>query len=144
MAILTTDEVRRLVADTVDNNYLIDGEELTDPQIRLAMELTISDWNSTPPTDQISLVNFPYKHILMSGVLYRCYSGLVALFSRNTFNFSDGGIQIPLEERAQLYQSLVSMYQADYQASMTKVKISQNIDQAWDALSSDYGRFPLW
>lgn len=144
MTILTCQEVRESVLDKIDRNFLIDGEELSNTQINIAMEMTLSDWNSTPPTDASTLDNFPYKHILLSGTLYRCYMGLTALVSRNTFGFSDGGISIPLEERAQLYQMLANMYQADYQATMTKVKINLNTEQGWGSLGSDYSRFPIW
>jgi hypothetical protein len=80
----------------------------------------------------------------MSGTLYRCFMGQAALLARNTFEFSDGGVSVPLEERFQLYQALSGMYQADYSSSMTKVKISQNIEQGWGSIGSDYARFPIW
>ena len=144
MAILTAQEVREFIQDKVEKNFLLDDNEFSLAQISVAMELTISDWNSTPPTAGDTLNNFPYKHILMSGTLYRCFMGQAALLARNTFEFSDGGISVPLEERFQLYQALSGMYQGDYSASMTKVKISQNIDQGWDSIGSDYARFPIW
>ena len=144
MATLTVDEVREFVIDKIGNNYLLEGEELSTTQINLAMELTVADWNSTPPTAAATVVQFPYKHILMSGTLYRCFMGLAALYARNQFSFNDGGISIPLEERFQLYQALAGMYQADYQATMTKVKININMEEGWGSMGSDYSRFPMW
>lgn len=144
MATLTAQEVREFVLDKIEKNYLVDGEELSDTQINIAMELTIADWNSTPPTDAVSVPNFPFKHVLMYGTLYRCFTGLSALLARNTFAFTDGGLSIPLEERFQLYQALTAMYQAEYSSSMSKIKISQNMDQGWGHMGSDYNRFPIW
>ena len=144
MAILTAQEVREFVVDKIENNYLVSGEELSDTQINIAMELTLADWNSTPPTAANSLDNFPYKHILMSGTLYRCFMGLAALLARNTFAFTDGGLSIPLEERFQLYQALSGMFQGEYNATMAKVKININMEEGWGDLGSDYSRFPLW
>lgn len=144
MGILTCQEVREFVLDKVENNYLLPGEELTDTQINIAMALTVADWNSTPPTDSMTVDSFTYKHILMSGTLYRCFQGLTALLARNTFAFTDGGLSIPLEERSQLYQMLAAMFLADYNTNMTKVKISINIDSGWGSMGSDYARFPLW
>jgi hypothetical protein len=144
MSILTAQEVRELVSDKVENNYLLDGEELTDTLINIAMEMTVSDWNSTPPTDASQVSNFPYKHILMYGTLYRCYSGLSALVARNNFSYSDGGLNVPLEERFQLYQTLAGMYQTEYTTSMTKVKIAINMEQGWGTLGSDYSNFPIF
>lgn len=144
MAILTAQEVREFVSDKVEKNYLIEGEELSDTQINIAMELTLSEWNSTPPTAADNIISFPYKHILMSGTLYRCFMGQAALLARNTFAFTDGGLSIPLEERFQLYQALSGMYQADYYSTMTKTKININMEEGWGYMGSDYARFPLW
>lgn len=144
MAILTPQAVREMVLDKVEKNYLIDGQELSDTQIRLAMDMVVSEWNATPPTDAVTIQNFPYYHILVSGVLYRCFIGLAALAARNQFSFVDGGVSVPLEERFQLYQALAGMYQSDYQTSMQRVKISINMDSGWGGLGSDYARFPIW
>jgi hypothetical protein len=144
MAILTPQEVREYIYDKVEKNYLVDGEELSDTQINIAMELTLSEWNSTPPTAADNLANFKYKHILMSGTLYRCFMGLSALLARNTFAFTDGGLSIPLEERFQLYQTLSGMFQGDFYSTMAKTKININMDEGWGSLGSDYSNFPLW
>lgn len=144
MAILTAQEVRETIQDKVGSNYLIDGEELSDTQINIAMEMTVSDWNSTPPTAANSVAAFPYKHILLYGTLYRCFIGQAALIARNTFAFNDGGLNIPLEERFQLYQALATIYQTEYTSTMTKVKININMEEGWGSMGSDYARFPLW
>ena len=144
MATLSIQEVRELILDRIENNYLIPGEELSDTQIALAMELTVSDWNATAPTAADTVQNFPYKHILMFGTLARCFAGQTALRARNEFRYSDGGISVPLEERFQLYQALAGMYDAEYQRAMSKIKISINMDQGWGSISSDYSAFPIW
>jgi hypothetical protein len=141
---LTVEEVREFVKDKVENNYLIDGEELSNTQVELAMELTVSEWNSTPPTSVATVDAFPYKHILMSGTLYRVFMGQAALLARNTFAFNDGGLSVPLEERFQLYQMLSTMFQSDYYSTMTKVKANINMEEGWGSLGSDYARFPIW
>ena len=137
-------DVRELILDKIENNYLLDGEELSDVQIMLAQEMVLADWNSTPPTDAQTLQTFPYKHVLMFGTLGRCFMGQAALRARNTFQFSDGGIAVPLEERFAMYQSLGSMYMQEYQSAMSKIKISINMDQGWGSISSDYSNFPIW
>lgn len=144
MALLTPQEVREFVLDKIERNYLLEGEELSNTQINIAMEMTVADWNSTPPTSAVTVDSFPYKHILLAGTLYRCFIGLSALLARNHFSFVDGGISVPLEERFQLYQALAAMYQNEYQTSMTKVKININMEEGWGSMGSDYARFPLW
>lgn len=108
------------------------------------MELTVDDWNLTAPTAADTVQNFPYKSILTFGTLARCFAGQAALRARNTFQFNDGGISVPLEERFQLYQALAGIYDAEYQRSMSKAKIRINLETGWDSLSSDYANFPIW
>jgi len=142
--ILTYQEVREHILDKVEKNYLIDGEEVSDTQISLAMDMVVSEWNSTPPTDMYNVQNFPFKHVMLYGVLAKVYMGLSALAARNQLSYSDGGISIPLEERMQLYQAMAGMYKAEYVDATQRIKISNNIDQGWGSLSSDYARFPIW
>jgi len=144
MAILSPLEVREFISDKVDKNHLLEGEEVSAPMINLCMELAISEFNNTAPTSMYTIDTFPFKALLLSGTLYKIYSGLSALVARNNFSYSDGGLQIPLEERFQLYQSLAAMYEADFTSSMTKVKIHQNMVDGWGGVSSDYASMPIW
>lgn len=142
--LVTAQYLREFVRDKAENNYLIEGEEVSDTAAQIAMDMTISDWNSTAPTSSDSIVNFPYPHILLSGALYRIFMGQCALFARNSMSYSDGGLTIPISERFELYQALASLFQADYQSAMTKNKIRINLDQGWGSVSSDYSNFPIW
>lgn len=142
--ILTPEEIQQFIRDYSEDNHLLDGEEFTEVEIMLAMDLAISEFNMTPPFSAVTVKDFPYKALLMSGTLYKMFSGRSALLARNTMNYSDGGLQIPVEERAQLYQSLAAMYQADFVNASTKVKAHLNIESGWGSVSSDFSRFPVF
>lgn len=142
--VLSPEELRTFIKDYTENNYLLDGEEFHDLEIELAMDLAISDYNMMPPLSVANREDFPSKSILLSGTLYKMFSGRSALLARNTMNYSDGGIQIPVEERAQLYQSLAAMYQSDFVNSATRLKAHLNMEAGWGSVNSDYGYFPAW
>ena len=142
--ILTADEVRDYIRDTVEENHLLDKEEFPIIILNKAIELAISEYNIIPPLSSVDIYSFPGKALLMSGALYKAFAGQSALLARNTMNYSDGGLQIPVEERFQLYQALASMYQADFVNAAKSLKIHLNIESGWGMVNSDYNTMPVW
>jgi hypothetical protein len=142
--VLTVDEIREYVSDYAPNNYLIDGEEFTDTFITLSMNLAIDAFNNITPRTKSTLNTFPSKVILLYGTVWQMYLGKALLLARNTMNYSDGGLQIPVEERAQLYQGLAQQFQAQFQDAAQKLKIQMNMECGWGGISSDEAYFPSW
>jgi len=58
--------------------------------------------------------------------------------------YSDGGLQIPIEERAQLYQTLAAGFQQQFMESSTKLKIYMNMEEGFGHVSSDLAIMPVW
>ena len=142
--ILTVDEVREHIRDRAENNLLLDKEEFPLSTIQLAIELAVSDYNSLPPMSSVTLDTFPSKSILMLGTLYKLYQGQAALLARNTMNYTDGGLQIPVEERFALYQSLAEMYRNDFELQSQRLKMHLNLEEGWGGVASDYATMPIW
>ena len=146
MTLLSVTEVQTFIRDQAENNRLIDGEEFTPTLIELAKSLAISEWNMLPPVSFATEDSFPQqaKSLLMSGTLWKLFQGQAALKARNTMNYSDGGLQIPVEEQFQLYQSLASMWEQHFKSAAQALKIHLNIESGWGEVTSDYSQFPLW
>lgn len=142
--VLTPEEVMVYIQDDPSKNHLLDGLEFNPTQVALSIELAVAEFNMVQPLSSYTLDNFPNKAILMNGTLYKLYSGQAALLARNTMNYSDGGLQIPVEERYQLYAELSLKYQRDFLTASSAFKISTNIEQGWGAVPSDYSKFPNW
>lgn len=142
--LLTVLEVREFVSDYAANNHLLDGEEFSDTFITLCRSLAVDEWNTIPPFSRNDLTNFPSKSVLLYGTLWKMYDGKAALLARNTMSFSDGGIQIPVEERMQLYQALSQQYQSSFMATASALKKQLNMQSGWGGVSSDESSFPLW
>ena len=142
--VLSTPEVREYVSDFAPNNYLIDGEEFTNTYIELCMDLAIDIFNNEPPKGSATRSNFPSKALLLKGTLWQMYSGKALLLARNTMNYSDGGIQIPIEERSALYSQLAGGFKTEWDASIRVLKTHLNMQSGWGEVKSDQSHFPLW
>lgn len=142
--ILTTEEVQEYIRDKAENNLLIEGTEFSPTVISVAMDLAINEYNLIPPISTASLMVFPNKALLMSGTLYKMFLGQAALLARNTMNYSDGGVSVPVEERFQLYMALGQMYQQEFQTSARNLKTYLNLESGWGGVASEYAYMPVW
>jgi hypothetical protein len=144
MQLLTIDEIREYVSDYAPNNYLIDGEEFTDTYINLCLSLGIDSFNSMTPKSLYSNTTFPSKSILLLGTCWQMFLGKAALLARNTMQYSDGGLQIPVEERAELYMSIANNFRAQFREAALALKIQLNMESGWGEVRSDEAYFPIW
>lgn len=142
--VLTPEEVREHISDKIENNHLLSGEEFSNTRIDLAMSLAIDRFNMIPPVGAADIYTFPNKGILLYGTLALLFEGQAALLARNTMSYSDGGLTIPVEERAALYIQLATMYQQAFDVSARGLKAQRNIEDGWGGVSSDYSHFPTW
>lgn len=142
--VLTPEEVREYLQDKVEKNYLLDGEEFSATQISLAVDLAISQFDMIIPLSSSNIYTFPNKSLLLYGSLATLFEGASALLARNHMSYSDGGLQIPVEERMQLYQSLAQMYRTNFETMARSYKLQRNIEDGWGGCSSDYANMPIW
>lgn len=142
--VLTVQEIRAYASDYAPNNYLISGEEFTDTYLTLCMDLAIDEYNIMSPASSFDKTTFPSKSLLMLGTLWKMYDGKALLLARNTMSYSDGGIQIPIEERAALYKELASGFKAQWEVTAQRLKINANMESGWGEFRSDQSMFPPW
>lgn len=142
--ILTTDEVREFIGDYQPNNYLLNSVEFTDARITLCMELAVSEFNSVTPRSNVSLGSFPSKALLLDGTMWKLLEGMAQQLSRNTMQYSDGGLQIPIEERYELYNQQAQQYQSQFINGSKTLKTQMNLDSGWGYVMSDEAWFPIW
>lgn len=142
--VLSIEEVREHIQDVPEANHLLDGEEFSNTRITMAMNVAIDKYNMFTPRSATNIYTFPSKYVLLYGTLGVMFEMQSALLARNTMSYSDGNIQIPIEERMQLYQSLAQMYNAGFESQTRSMKIQENIEGGWGGISSDYASMPLW
>lgn len=142
--IITPEDLREYIQDRLESNHLLDDNEFSVTRLNLAIELAISEFNGMTPLSSYDLYTFPNKALLVNGALYKAFFGQAALLARNTMEYSDGGLQIPVEERMALYTNLAQLLQEEFRTSARAWKIQDNIESGWGGISSDYARFPIW
>jgi hypothetical protein len=142
--LLTPMEVREFVSDYTTNNYLLDGEEFSDTGIQLCIDLAVDAFNLIPPPGSVTLANFPSKSLLLYGTLWHLFEGRAAVLARNTMAYSDGGLQIPIEERYELYMSMAGSWKQKFQEGAQQLKIAQNMAAGWGFVRSEESLFPMW
>jgi hypothetical protein len=144
MASLTAEEVRTYIADSVDDNHLLDGVEFSDARIDLAKSMALDSYNNTPPLTSDTETTLRSKAVLLYGTLWQLFLGQSALAARNQMSYSDGGLTVPIEERYQFYIQLAGMYQDLFSQSAKSLKIAINMEAGWGSVSTDYATFPTW
>jgi hypothetical protein len=143
-SLLTPLEIREYLQDFTQNNYLLDGEEFSDTFINLCMTFAVESFNMIPPSTNVNTGTIPSKSLLLYGTLWHMFLGRSATLARNHMSYTDGGIQIPIEERSELYQALARQFEGIFKEESRTVKTQMNMDSGWDGLSSDYSMFPIW
>ena len=143
-SILSLEEVREYVSDYAPNNYLIEGEEFTDTFISLCISLAIDNFNAMTPLSKLSESTFPSKSVLLYGTCWQMFQGKAALLARNTMQYSDGGVTVPIEERSELYAGIAGQFRAQFEEAALKMKIQMNIENGWGFTIGDESTFIPW
>ena len=141
--ILSVMEIREFTSDYAANNLLLDREEFSDTFITLCRDLAVSSYNEIPPMSVATFSNFPSKSTLLWGTLYHMFNGKSMLYARNNMSYSDGGVQINVEEKYQLYETLAQNAQAQFQTSASRMKAYFNMESGWGGVNSDDASLPM-
>ena len=64
--------------------------------------------------------------------------------ARNQLSYSDGGLQIPIEEKYELYLSLANSFGTQFSTTAARLKASLNMESGWGEVRSDEAMFPIW
>jgi hypothetical protein len=146
MAQLTPDDIRRFLNDSPENNLLIDGVEFSDPRINQAIGLALSSFNGMQPITGYTLDTYPqnYVKVLYYLTAQTLYEGQAAMAARNQLTYSDGGLNIPIEERYEMFMSLANLFGRMASDLARQIKVQMNIESGWGSVSSDYANFPVW
>jgi hypothetical protein len=137
--------LRMFLQDTPELNRLIRTYELDDEHLRFAIDMAISDWNSTsPPVPGRTIANFPSLYLLMQGSAIQALTMAGIRQSRNELNYSSGGSSFMRSNKTQYYQSWISMFKNDYEMKKRNFKISQNVKRGYGEVFSEYDYIAFW
>lgn len=134
--------LRTFLGDTKDDNKLIPGEELGHDKLKLAIALTLDEFNNAPPFTSFTLQTFPSLMVLMHGATVQCLIMAGLIQSRNYLQFSDGGISEVIGDKAPMYQGWINQLAsvlANYKSTTEAIKVSINMEQGFGYIASPYG-----
>lgn len=139
--ILARKYLRLFLNDTPELNRLSRKVESGDPQLDLALMLTVDDFNTTPPLiTPVTVATFPSVWMLLYGSAIQVLRSQGILQSRNELSYSSGGVSVRIFDKTQNYQSWIAQFVAEYERKKQNFKIAQNIAGAMGAgVASEYG-----
>lgn len=137
--------LRMFLQDTPNLNRLIRDYELGDEELRFAIDMTISDWNTTlPPLPKKTIETFPSLYLLMHGAAIQALTMAGIRQSRNELQYSSGGSSFVRSNKTALYQSWISMFKNDYEMKKRSYKVSQNVRRGYGEVFSEYDSLSFW
>ena len=126
-------QVRVFMRDYPELNRLVSGEESSNRQIAWAVFDAVDDFNTTPPfIGPYDVSNFPSKSKLVRATVCSLLQSIGLLQTRNHLTFSDGGIQVGINDKTPLLQTWIQMFKNDWEDWKMKFKVAANIESAWD------------
>lgn len=134
--------LRTFIGDRAEDNRLIPGEELGVDKLRLAIRLTMDEFNNAPPFTSFDLQTFPSLMVLLHGATVQCLIMAGLIQSRNYLQFSDGGISEVISDKAPMYQGWIQQLSgilSNYKKVSEDIKVSINMEQGFGVIPSPYG-----
>jgi hypothetical protein len=133
--------LRLFMRDTPAFNRLIRREESDDDLMQFAIDMAVSDWNSTAPfVGSVTIANYPSLFLLMHGAAIQLLKTQGLLQARNELNYSAGGSSFMRSNKSNYYMAWMTNFANEYQTSKRNMKIAQNISHGWGGVASEYGQ----
>lgn len=131
--------LRLFMLDTPQLNRLIRKEESDDTLFDFAIEMTLSDWNSTTPVlGNVDIGNFPSLYLLMHGAAIQLLKSQGLYQARNELNYSAGGSSFLRANKSNYYMQWMTNFASEYETKKRNLKMQQNINRGWGGVSSEY------
>lgn len=131
--------VRLFTRDYPELNRLIAGEESSNRQIVWAIMDCLDDYNTTPPFTRFQISNFPSRSLLIRGTVISLLQSIGLLQTRNQLSFTDGGIQVGINDKTPFIQQWLTMFMNGYEHKKERIKVAYNIETAWEGgINSEY------
>lgn len=123
--------VRLYLNDNPTMNRIIRGEESSDDRIRLAINLALSNYDTTDPEKSgYTVDSFPSMSLLIDGAIIQILKMNGLLHARNKLSYSTCGLTISLFDKDATYMKWIQLFYADYERKAQKQQIQVNIANA--------------
>lgn len=128
------ENVRFFMRDYAELNRLTKGKDHSNRHIMWAVLDVLSDWSTTPPFIGANLqliLSRGWQSVFIRGVAISLLESLHFLHMRNFVSYSDGGVNLQIEN-PQLLQAALQLLKNEYEQKKQRVLIAANIEGALD------------
>lgn len=133
--------LRMFMRDTPELNRLIRDYESDDDALLFAIDMCISDWNTTTPMIRsVHIGNFPSLYLLIHGAACVLLKSAGLLQSRNELTYQSAGTSIVRSNKTSYYQSWLVNFSNEYESKKRMMKMQQNLEAGWGGVASEYDR----
>lgn len=122
--------VREYLRDHPELNRLIAGEETGDRFYAWAILDALSRFNGTPHLTNFTfedMLNYQQHFLMLRLTVETVLESVGLLQTRNHVNYSDGGINLGVNDKTPLIQNWLQMWSARNDQLITRVKVALNI-----------------
>jgi len=131
--------LRLVLADYPEINEMVEGVNLSNDHLELALEHAVEDWNLTPPIiGTATIENHPWPGLMLQKAVIDLLRTEVLQRIRNTVDISDGGASINHTQKIQLLRQAATDLQNEYETKKKQHKIQQNLAGGWGGVESLY------
>jgi hypothetical protein len=124
--------LRLFLMDTEELNRLLRRKEIDDKRLDFAIQMCISDWNTTTPrVAPVSIGNFPSLYLLIHVAAVQSLKMAGLYQSRNELTYSSGGSSFVRANKTAYYQSWIQNFATEYEQKKLSLKMQQNIESAY-------------
>jgi hypothetical protein len=133
--------LRLFLRDTPELNRLIRKQESDQEMLTFAIEMAISDWNSTSPfIDRTDINNYPSLYLLMHGAVIQILKSQGLYQARNELTYQAGGSSFMRFNKSNYYMQWAINLGNDYEVKKRNMKIAKNILGGWGGVTSEYDK----
>lgn len=140
-SIVTRDQVRIFLRDNPQKNILLDDVQFTDPELDLALEMTISAYNSVTPQTMLTPSSFPLhlRYVALIGTVRWLLNSESFLQVRNQATYQDGDVApIGIDDKQAAYAQLARLLKEEWDELVRGIKSQNNMESAYNTLGSGY------
>lgn len=132
------DDIRMYYGDLPEFNNIIEGVEVSDEKLRLAVQLWIQHFNFSAPILQrkYTVEDFPAHMTLFHGVVIELLKMSGMIQSRNFLNFNDNGVSFTVNDKAADYMQWIQNYLQTHAEDVKNLKVALNAESAYDFIAS--------
>lgn len=136
-------DIRMYFGDLPEFNSLIEGTEISDEKLTLAIRLWVTHFNNMPPIlNEFTVDNFRDPLILFHGVTIELLKMAGMVHSRNFLNFNDNGVQFTVSDKAADYMQWIGQYMTTHVEDAKLLKVALNGEAAYDFIDSPESWYP--